>query len=271
VNLNSVLITGTTSGLGRALLRHYARGPTKVVSVNRRRVGALEAEHPSVRFECVDVRSAEGVQRLLDELAASGQLPDVFILNAGINRLDNGDSFDLPAYREVMETNLFGVLNFVAPLSALPPGGVERHVVAVGSMVKYAGNPHGLGYAASKLALSASFDAWARMYAGTGLVFKQVILGPVDTGIHTMPERFPAWMNRVKSLAAASVEDAAAAIARFASTRKRTLLYPARALPLFGAMWMAQRLAPRFLAGRKSSSDGSRTAGARTADRAGRR
>jgi len=56
VQVKSVLITGTTSGLGRGLLEHYAAAGVKVISVNRRRVAELEDRHPSVRFECLDVR-----------------------------------------------------------------------------------------------------------------------------------------------------------------------------------------------------------------------
>ena len=41
-------------------------------------------------------------------LATSGELPDAFVLNAGINRLDNDETFDLSLYREVVETNLYG-------------------------------------------------------------------------------------------------------------------------------------------------------------------
>jgi len=256
VEVRRVLITGTTTGLGRGLLRRYAREQVEIICVNRRRVAELEAQHPSVRFECVDVRSAAGVERLIRDLAASDQLPDVFILNAGINRLDNGERFELPAFRDVMDTNLFGVLNFVAPLIALPAAKAERHVVAVSSMVKYAGNPYGLGYSTSKKALSACFDVWARMYAATRLVFKQVVLGPVDTDIYTMPDRFPAWMSQVKDLSSVSIEGAAEAIARFASTRERTLIYPWRALPLFGAMWVGQRLVPRLFQGRKPTETG---------------
>ena len=99
VNIQSVLITGTTSGVGRALLEHYAKNGVKVISVNRRRGAELESRYPSVRFECVDVRSAEDVAELVRALAASGQLPEVFILNAGINRVDNDDSFQLSHYR----------------------------------------------------------------------------------------------------------------------------------------------------------------------------
>ena len=214
MDVKSVLITGTTSGVGGGLLRHYVERGVKVISVNRRRDAELEAQYPSVRFACVDVRSPDRVENLVRELAASGDLPDVFILNAGINRLDNDEAFDLPLYREVIDTNLYGALNFVAPLTRVPAAGVERHIVAISSMVDYAGNPYALGYYSSKKALTACFDVWAAMYAETDLVFKQVM--------------------------------------RFAPTRKRKLIYPLRALPAFGAMWLGRRFVPGFFEGRKT-------------------
>ena len=177
VNVTSVLITGTTSGVGRALLDHYARHGVQVIAVNRRRVAEIESQYPTVRFECVDVRSAEHVEKLVRDLAASDQLPEVFILNAGVNRADNDESFQLSLYREVIDTNLFGVLNFIEPPTRLPPAPVQRHVVAISSLAGYAGNPYGLGYHTSKQALTACFEVWSRMYAGTDLVFQQVRAG----------------------------------------------------------------------------------------------
>jgi len=252
VETKSVLITGTTSGIGRGLLQHYAEHAVNVISVNRSRIAELEAQYPSVRFECVDVRSAESVEKLVRDLTASGDLPDLFILNAGINRLDNDEAFDLPHYREVIDTNLYGVLNFIAPLTRVPAAGIERHIVAISSMVNYAGNPYGLGYSTSKKALTACFDVWAGMYARTDLVFQQVMLGPVHTAIYTMGDRLPGWMVRIKSLSSASLDGTVRAISRFARTRKRKLIYPLRALPAFGAMWLGQRLIPGFLQGRKT-------------------
>ena len=86
----------------------------------------------------MDVRSAERVESLVRDLAASGDLPDVLILNAGINRLDNDEAFDLAKYREVIDTNLYGVVNFIAPLTRIPAVR-ERRIVAISSMVTYAG------------------------------------------------------------------------------------------------------------------------------------
>ena len=252
MEVERVLITGTTSGVGRGLLELYARGGVEVISVNRRRDRELEAQYPSVRFECVDVRSAEEVDRLVGALAASGTLPDTVILNAGINRVDNDGTFDLAVYREVVDTNLYGALNFIAPLTRLSGPSVERHLVAISSMVTYAGNPYGLGYRTSKRALSDCFTIWSRMYAGTDLVFKQVLLGPVRTSMFTMTDHLPAWVERGRTALSASVAGAASAIARFAPNRRPTLIYPARAFPVFGALALGQRLIPGFLQGRKT-------------------
>ena len=226
----------------------------KVISVNRRRVADLEARHPSVRFECVDVRSVQAVEDLLGTLVASGELPDLFILNAGINRLDNDETFDLPVYREVMETNLYGVLNFIGPLIRLSASGVRRHIVAISSMVAYAGNPHGLGYQTSKQALTTCFDVWSSMYQGTDLVFKQVILGPVPTSIYTMKDKLPGWLFRVKDLCSASLDSTVRAIVQFAPTAQKKLIHPRRALAVFGAVRLTRALVPGFMQGRLHGS-----------------
>jgi NAD(P)-dependent dehydrogenase (short-subunit alcohol dehydrogenase family) len=252
IKAKRVLITGTTSGVGRALLERYARSDAKVVSVNRRRVPELESHYPSVRFECVDVRSAQEVERLVGSLAETAELPDVFILNAGINRVDNDESFQLASYKTVLDTNLYGVLNFVQSLTLLPPAAVPRHLIAVSSMANYVGTPYSLGYHTSKRALTAAFDVWSRMYSGTDLIFQQVMLGPVRTAIYTADAKFPPWMVRVRDAISTSAEGTAAAIERFALTRKRKLFYPWRAVPVYFGMWVGQALIPGFFQGKKT-------------------
>jgi NAD(P)-dependent dehydrogenase (short-subunit alcohol dehydrogenase family) len=220
--------------------------------VNRRRDPELESDYPSVRFECLDVRSAEGVDRLVASLADSAELPDVFILNAGINRIDNDDSFHLATYKTVLDTNLYGVLNFVQPLTALPAGRLPRHLIAISSMANYVGNPYGLGYYTSKKALTACFEVWSRMYAGTDLIFQQVMLGPVRTAVYTMADRFPAWMVRIKNVFSGSLDGTARAVSRFALTRRRKLFYPRRAIPLYLGMGLCRALIPGFFQGQRT-------------------
>jgi NAD(P)-dependent dehydrogenase (short-subunit alcohol dehydrogenase family) len=234
--------------------------------VNRRRVAELEAQHPSVRFECVDVRSAEQVAELVSRLADSGQLPEVFFLNAGINRVDNDESFQLAAYREVVDTNLYGVLNFVEPLTQLPSGQAPRHLIAISSMANYVGNPYGLGYHTSKRALTACFEVWSKMYSGTDLVFQQVMLGPVHTSIYTMAGEFPAWVVQIRNAFSGSLDGTVRDISRFARTRKRKLFTPRRAVPLFVGMWLGQSLIPGFFQGRSTRSGKARRAKADSVD-----
>jgi NAD(P)-dependent dehydrogenase (short-subunit alcohol dehydrogenase family) len=248
---SGVLITGTTSGIGLALLEHYVRYGAQVVAVNRRRVPELEARYPSVRFECVDVRATDAVAALLAGLHAAGEMPEILILNAGINRADNDQSFELAEYKAVLETNLYGVLNFVEPLLQRPPGKLT-HVIAVSSLANYVGNPYGLGYYTSKKALTACFEVWSKMYAGTDVVFQQVMLGPVPTQIYTMAADFPPWMGQLKSLFSGSPAGSAQAIARFASSRRTKLFYPARAILLYLGMWFGQAIIPGFFQGKRT-------------------
>lgn len=245
----SVLITGTTSGIGRALLEHYAASGARVIAVNRRRDPELEARHPSVRFECIDVRFAKDVARLVGSLA---EPPEVFILNAGINLVDNDAAFELDAYKTVLDTNLYGVLNFIQPLTRLPVGRIPRHLVAISSLSSYVGNPYGLGYHTSKRALTACFQVWSSMYAGTDLIFQSVMLGPVRTTMYTMADKFPAWMGWIKDAFSASLEGTVRAIASFATTRRQRLFYPWQAVPLYLGMWLCQRLVPGLFRGRKT-------------------
>ncbi|HYP77711.1 MAG TPA: SDR family NAD(P)-dependent oxidoreductase [Polyangiaceae bacterium] len=247
-----MLVTGTTSGIGRALLEYYEQSGALVIAVNRRHDPELEQLYPAVRFECVDVRSTEEVARLVRGLTESAQLPNVFILNAGINQVDNDESFDLGNFRAVIETNLFGVLNFVQPLTELPVGRGARHVVAISSMANYVGNPYGLGYTTSKRALTTCFEVWARMYSGTDLVFQRVMLGPVSTAIFTMEDRLPGWMVWTKRFFSGSVDETARAIAQFARTRRERLFYPWRAVPLYFALCVCQALFAGFFRGRKT-------------------
>lgn len=258
MQVESVLVTGTTSGVGRALLELYARRGVRVIAVNRRRVPELEACYPQVRFECVDVRSAEQVERLVRRLAELAELPDVFILNAGINCTDNDESFDLASFKSVIETNLYGVLHFVQPLTQLARGKTPRHLVAVSSMAGYVGNPYGLGYSTSKQALTTCFQVWSRMYTGTDLVFQRVMLGPVQTAMYTMHDTFPPWMVWLKNAFSASLDGTARAVSRFAATRSSRLFYPWRAVPLYLGMWLCQSLFPGLFQGRRTRAGNER-------------
>ncbi len=100
--------------------------------------------------------------------------------------------------------------------------------------------------------LTACFDVWSRMYAGTDLVFQLVMLGPVRTPMYTMAKELPHWMVRIKDIFSASADGAAAAIAEFGRTRSHKLFHPWKAVPLYAAMLIGQACIPGFFRGQKT-------------------
>jgi NAD(P)-dependent dehydrogenase (short-subunit alcohol dehydrogenase family) len=164
-------------------------------------------------------------------------------------------------YQSVVDTNLYGVLHFVQPLTRLAPFQAPRHVVAVSSMASYVGNPYALGYTTSKQALTTCFEAWSRMYAGTDLVFQRVMLGPVPTAMYTMHGSFPGWMVGLKKLFSTSADATARAISRFAATRRRRLFHPWHSVLLYSGMWICRALARGLFRGKRTLAGDARRCG----------
>lgn len=253
MNYQHVLITGTTSGIGRGLMEYYAGQGMVVTAVNRNSDRELQRGFPAVRFECIDVVHAEGIKDLMNELIQSNQLPDLLILNAGINCVDNDPVFLLEEFRKVMDTNLLGVLNFVAPLTAMETWPRQTTVMTISSMTNYLGNPYCLGYYLSKLALTKSFEVLEAMYRKTNLKFKWVILGPVPTEITSSSDKFHPFASFVKNLFSVSRTRATQTITNFARSNKKQLIYPMRAFFLLQGLRVLQRLIPGFYQGQKAA------------------
>ena len=252
IHIKHVLITGTTSGIGRSLLEHYASRGVVVTAVNRRKDVELESRYPKVKFQQIDVRDAQAVSNLVNELARGNELPDTFILNAGINRVDNDPTFLIDEFREVVDTNLFGALNFVAPLISLKSRPSATQVIAISSMTNYAANPYCLGYYVSKRALTNSFEGLEAMYRKTDLKFKWVILGPVLTGITSSAEKFPKFMSFIKNLFSISQEETVRALVNFSEANQKQLIFPLRAFFLFQGLRLAKLLFPGFYRGKRN-------------------
>lgn len=250
-NAEHVLITGTTSGIGRGLMDLYARNGAKIIAVNRRRDLPMESLYPNIRFMQVDVQDSQGIADLIADLAARNELPTTFILNAGVNKIDNDPLFSLQAFRETININLLGALNFVAPLITRRTQLPETRIVAISSTVNYVANPYCIGYYLSKNALTQSFKVFYEMYRDTNLKFKWVVLGPVLTKITSSSDKFPKIMSRIKDLFSVSVEKTAEVIAGFAASKRACLIFPLRARFLFRTMWLAQQLIPGFYRGRR--------------------
>lgn len=156
----SVVLTGASAGIGRAVVRRYVAEGARVVAVDIDGVGldALAAESPGAVVPLVaDVRSWEGnVQAVATAVSKFGGL-DVLVANAGITDgarpLADIPGEDLPtAFEELMAVNV------LAPLLAARAGAdalarSRGSVIVTGSYASFHAGGGGALYTASKHAV----------------------------------------------------------------------------------------------------------------------
>ncbi|MBF4493682.1 SDR family NAD(P)-dependent oxidoreductase [Flavobacterium sp. JLP] len=157
----TVLITGATSGIGKATAQIMAKNDYKVILCGRRkdRLEALEKElsaFTEVYSLSFDVRDKEAVFSTINSLPAAFSTIDVLINNAGnahgLDPIQTGNTDDWDA---MIDINVKGLL-YVS--KAIMPQMIERksgHIINIGSIAGKEVYPNGNVYCASKHAVDA--------------------------------------------------------------------------------------------------------------------
>ncbi|MDE7123748.1 MAG: SDR family NAD(P)-dependent oxidoreductase, partial [Alistipes sp.] len=131
------LITGATSGIGRATALRLAREGYDITATGRRaeRLEELrrqiEAAGGSCTTLCFDVRSEEEVRRRLEPLERVDLLVNNAGLAAGLEHIDRGDTADWDAMIDTNVKGLLYVTRTILPKMVAAGGG---HVVNIGSI-----------------------------------------------------------------------------------------------------------------------------------------
>ena len=188
----TILITGASRGIGRAIVDEALRRGAKRVYAGTR--GPLAHADPRVTALTLDVTSAGDIERAA---ASIGSL-DVLVNNAGIAPYD--DLSNPEVLERIFAVNLFGVLNVTRaflPLLKRSRGAIVNHL----SLVALAALPLIPAYSISKAAALNLTQSLRALLAGDGVGVYGVVLGPVDTD-----------MNRGLDIPKATTESAARGI-----------------------------------------------------------
>lgn len=147
--MQTILITGTSSGYGLETARHFLDRGWNVIATMRRPDASLFPASPRLRLLPLDVTRDESIA---ETVAAAGPI-DVLVNNAGIGVVGAFEATPMAHIRKVFATNTFGVM---AMCQAVIPQMRERRtgvIVNLTSSVTLAAMPLAAAYTASKQAI----------------------------------------------------------------------------------------------------------------------
>ena len=175
----NVLITGASSGIGRALAARMVADGDRVWGVARREpeLQSLQRQLGSgFLYSPANVAVFDDVRRVLAQLDAENFLPDAVVLNAVIYPHDCEGTLEYAVAREVLATNVNGVLAFASLLSERFLARGCGQFLAVSSLFAVRPDPVDVGYVSSKAALTMAFRCLAARYRRTAIQFKSMLL-----------------------------------------------------------------------------------------------
>ncbi len=182
-----VVITGASSGIGRAAALAFARCGARVVLAarNEERLASLNEEILGQGGQALmiraDVCSLSDMQRMAEETISQWGKIDIVIANAGQYIQDESGKIDLQAYERSLALNFMGTLHAVK--SVLPEmlrlG--KGHIVIVNSLDAKKGIVGDGPYVAAKAALDGLGDVLRQELKPKGIHITSIYPGRVDT------------------------------------------------------------------------------------------
>ena len=191
-HVESLVITGASSGLGLALARHYLERGAIVAAFARRGapLQALAAEFPG-RVYCyaLDVRDAPAVQDAANDFITRVGCPDIVIANAGVSVGTLTEyAEDLDTFQQITDINVLGMVKtfqpFIAAMRANSsldkgrPGGV---LVGIASVAGFRGLPGAGAYSASKAAAISYLESLRVELRDSGVKVVTICPGYINT------------------------------------------------------------------------------------------
>jgi NAD(P)-dependent dehydrogenase (short-subunit alcohol dehydrogenase family) len=164
-----VLISGCSSGIGRASALRLAGSGWSVYATARRPETLAELEQAGARTLALDVTEEQSMAAAVEQITAREGAIDALVNNAGYSQSGAIETVPLDAVRRQFETNVFGLVRLT---QLVLPGMRERgagRIVNVGSMGGRLTFPGGGYYHATKYALEAISDALRFELRGFGI------------------------------------------------------------------------------------------------------
>jgi 3-oxoacyl-[acyl-carrier protein] reductase len=200
----SAVVTGGSRGIGRAICLRLAdqgadvafsyRGNEAAAAETRSAIEGKGRQALAVQADVTDPASADSL--VSQVLEARGKV-DILVNNAGITRDDLIMRMSAEAWREVLETNLFGAFYAIKAVTRPMLKARSGRIISITSVSGQAGQMGQANYSAAKAGLIGLTKATARELASRGITVNAVAPGFVLTELtESLPE---ALMDQIKT------------------------------------------------------------------------
>jgi len=188
--MQTVWITGASSGIGEACAYQYARQGCRLILTSTSRQ-ALDAVADRCRQEGAagtrvlpyDLSEPAGIKLLVREAWSAFGVIDILFCNAGISQRTRVEDTPMPMVRKIMEVNFFAPAAMAEAALPLMVAGGGGRIAVTSSIAGRFGFPLRCAYSASKHALYGFFETLRAENAGKGISVTIVCPGRVRTGI----------------------------------------------------------------------------------------
>jgi len=198
------VVTGSTSGIGAAIIRRFIDERMKVVinyldneQVAEKMVTEIRQKGGEAVAAYADVKNEEDIAHLLHTtLEAYGDL-DVWVNNAGVQKSVPSHKLTLAEWQRVTDTNLTGV--FIGAREAINyflRKNKRGNIINISSVHEIIPWPTYAHYTASKGGVKLLTQTLALEYASQGIRINSVAPGGIDTPIHTESVSGPGLSQR---------------------------------------------------------------------------
>lgn len=237
-----IVITGASSGIGRALAEDYA-APGVLLALTGRDPARLDdtavacrARGAEVETAVVDVSDAAAMAAWLTALDDRRPV-DLIVANAGISSgTAGGGGESAEQTRRIMAVNVDGVMNTVLPLLPRLRARRQGQIALVSSMAAFRGFPGAPAYCASKAAVKVWGEALRGWLAADGVRVSVICPGFVASRITAQNDfPMPFFMDAPR---------AAAIIRRGLARNRGRIAFP---LPMYMASWLTGALPDRLI------------------------
>ena len=249
----TILITGASSGIGRATALYFAEKGWNVVATMRNPEKARPAlQHPQISVLSLDVTSAKSIAGAIADALARYQKIDVLLNNAGYALFGPMEASESAQIQQQFATNFFGLIEVTQQIVPVMRAAGEGLIINISSIVGRMALPYASSYVATKFAVEGLSESLRYELAPFNIRVKLVEPGSIQTEFGkgsmqtAVSDPYRASMNKFlsvfakSSVRAARPEDVAKVIYSAANDSSNRLRYLAKPGPLF---WL-NRLMP---------------------------